>query len=73
MRCHVCGEPLERCVTSLPFRLGAGTIVVVKDLPVFECGNCTEFLIEDAVMARVDGLLLNVDTGAEIEVVRYAA
>lgn len=73
MKCNVCGGKLERRVTSLPFKLNARSIVVVKELPVFECKNCIEFSIEDAVMAKVEELLKRVDEAAELEVVRYAA
>jgi len=49
------------------------TIVIVKDLPVLQCGNCTEYLIEDNVMRRVDQILAAVAGAAELEVIRYAA
>jgi hypothetical protein len=35
--------------------------------------RCTEYLLEDAVMSRVDELLGRVDSAAELEVVKYAA
>jgi hypothetical protein len=40
---------------------------------VLRSGNCGEFLIEDPVMARVEAILANIDTEAELEIVRYAA
>jgi YgiT-type zinc finger domain-containing protein len=72
MRCHVCGANLRRVVTDLPFKVADETIVVLKQLPVMQCGNCQEYLIEDAVMAEIDGILEKVSRGAELEVVRYA-
>jgi hypothetical protein len=48
-------------------------IVIVKQLPVLQCGACREYLIEEAVMERVDGMPERADTAAELEVVRYAA
>ena len=38
-----------------------------------KCTSCREYLIEDAVMARIDALLVRADSTAELEVLRYAA
>ncbi|MBF0135893.1 MAG: YgiT-type zinc finger protein [Magnetococcus sp. DMHC-1] len=73
MKCQVCGSDLEKAVTSLPFKNGEDSIVIVKNLPVAQCGNCREYLIEDAVMVRVEVILERMGQGAELEVVRYAA
>ncbi|MFQ5881832.1 MAG: type II toxin-antitoxin system MqsA family antitoxin [Candidatus Methylomirabilales bacterium] len=73
MRCRICGSELRPVVTDLPFKLSAGTIVIIKDLPVIQCGNCTEYSLADAVMASVERILEKVDEGAELEVVKYAA
>jgi len=73
MKCHVCGGTLDRAITDLPFRVAASTIVVVKKLPVLECSNCTEYTLEDHVMAKVEDLLDKTDEAAELEVVAYAA
>jgi YgiT-type zinc finger domain-containing protein len=73
MKCHVCGSALEQVVTDLPFKLNQRTIVVVRDLPVLQCQNCTDYLLEDGVMARVETILDRVDDAAELEVVKYAA
>jgi len=42
-------------------------------LPVLQCGNCPEYLIEDTVLGRVDQILAKVETGTELEIIRYAA
>lgn len=73
MKCTVCGAKMTRVVSDLPFKTTDHTIVVVKDLPVLQCHNCTEYLIEDAVLSRVDEILANVGAEAELEVIRYAA
>ena len=52
MKCHVCSGQLAPTVSDLPFSLGPASIVVIKKLPILECTNCTEFAIEDAVMAK---------------------
>ena len=37
------------------------------------CGNCGDYLLEDAVMSRVDEILSGVAGTTELEVIRYAA
>jgi len=73
MTCRVCGGKLERFVTSLPFKVDESSIVIIRDLPVLQCRNCSEYVIEDAVMERIDAILSRVDAVAEIEVLRYVA
>ena len=73
MRCHVCGAVMKPLVTSLPFKVSETTIVILRDLPVLQCGQCREYLLEDAVMSRVEEILDHVDVAAELEIVRYAA
>jgi YgiT-type zinc finger domain-containing protein len=73
MKCRVCGSNMRSVVTDLPFKVSEATIVILKDLPAFQCERCTEYLLEDAVMSRVDELLGRVDSAAELEVVKYAA
>jgi len=64
---------METRVTSLPFKVNEVTIVILKDLPVHQCNNCSEYLLDDPVMERVEGILGKVDTTAELEVIKYAA
>ncbi len=59
--------------TDLPFKLADQRIVIIEQLPVLQCTSCREYLIEDAVMARIDVLLGQTDRTAELEVLRYAA
>ena len=73
MKCHVCGSQMKPWVTDMPFKISDRAIVIVRGLPVIQCESCREYLIEDVVMKRVDGLLTSVDKSAELEVVRYAA
>ncbi len=73
MKCHVCGSNMKPMVTNLPFKINETTIIILKDLPVLQCNNCNEYLLDDPVMKRVDEILEKVDTAAELEVVRYAA
>jgi len=73
MKCRVCGSNMRSVVTDLPFKVSEATIVILKDLPAFQCERCSEYPLEDAVMSRVDELLGRVDSAAELEVVKYAA
>ena len=73
MRCTVCGACMERVTSDLPFKTTDHTIVILKSLPLLQCGNCAEYLIEDEVLSRVDEILATVDGTAELEVIRYAA
>jgi YgiT-type zinc finger domain-containing protein len=73
MRCEVCGAELSAITTDLPFKVREPGIVILKGLPVLQCGNCPQYLLEDAVLARVDQILRQVSGGTELEVIRYAA
>ncbi len=73
MKCGVCGSKLRPLVTDLPFKVSDATIVILKGLPVLQCDNCSEYLLEDLVMSRVEEILQRVDTAAELEIIRYAA
>ena len=72
MICHNCGGKLEKLVTNLPFKVSYDCIVIIKGLPVLQCHNCNEYVIEDTVMEKVDSILSNIDTTAELEVLSYA-
>lgn len=71
MKCHDCGAPLKRMMTDLPFKKRAESIVILKKMPVLQCENCSQFLIEDATMARVDELLKGIDRAAELEILSF--
>lgn len=73
MKCHLCGSKLESLVTDLPFKISDVTIVILKGLPILQCNNCGEYLIEDPVMRRVENILERVSADAELEIIRYAA
>jgi YgiT-type zinc finger domain-containing protein len=73
MRCHVCGGEMHLANSDMPFKLDRTRIVIIKDLPVLQCAECGEHAFSDAVMAKIEETLANSDSGAELEVVRYAA
>jgi YgiT-type zinc finger domain-containing protein len=73
MKCHTCGGELEKIVTDLPFKVSQGSIIIIKRLPVLQCRNCSEYLIKDPVMQKVDKLLNKVNTAVEVKILNYAA
>jgi len=73
MKCHVCGSNFRSVITDLPFKRSDSTIVILKDLPVLQCTRCSEYLLTDSVMARVEEILSQADRRAELEIIRYAA
>lgn len=73
MTCNVCGAEMRSSTTDLPFKVGEQTIVVLKGLPVRQCLNCNEYLLDDTVTGRVEEILHRVDAAAELEVIWYAA
>jgi len=64
---------MREVVTDLPLKLNQKSIIIFKELPVLQCENCSEYLIEDAVMDRVEATIDGVDKEAELEIIRYAA
>ena len=73
MKCRVCGSILQTIRTDLPFKVRDRGIVIFKELPVLQCQNCVEYLIEDPVMCRIEDLLSTVDKSAELKIIRFAA
>lgn len=73
MKCHMCGGAIKAATSDMPFKLETNRTVIFKNLPVLQCGQCGEYLLEDAVMKRVEEMLDRIDVSAELEIVRYAA
>jgi len=73
MRCRVCAGNLVSIRTDLPFKVSERKIVIIKDLPVLQCERCSEFAMDDATFARVEEMLANTDSAAELEIVPFAA
>ena len=72
MICRICGGKLENLITNLPFKINDNSIAIIKELPVLQCVNCSEYLIEDQVMERVDRILSKIDKATELKVLSYA-
>lgn len=73
MRCHACGGLMHETRSDMPFKLDRSRIVIIKDLPMFQCDECGEHAFSDPVMEKIEAALKNVDQSAELEVVRIAA
>ncbi|MFZ2225342.1 MAG: YgiT-type zinc finger protein, partial [Candidatus Deferrimicrobium sp.] len=73
MKCHVCGGEMRPIVTDLPFKVSTKTIVILKELPVLQCERCSEYVLEDRILERVDVMLGKVDDDAELKVLKFAA
>lgn len=72
MNCHNCGGKLEKIITDLPFKISRSSIIIIKKLPVLQCQNCNEYMIEDAVMENVEYVLSKIDSTTELEILNYA-
>ena len=64
---------MNSVISDLSFKTTESSIVILKSLPVLQCENCPEYLIEDAVLSRIDEILVGISGEAELEVIRYAA
>lgn len=73
MRRTACGAEFRATTTDVPFKVSDTAIVILKSLPVVQCAKCPEYLLEDAVLRRVDEILARVNGEAELEIIRYAA
>ena len=73
MKCNVCSARVGSVIVNLPFKISDQRIVTIKQIPILQCRSCREYLIEDAVMQRIDVLLMHADRSAELVVLRYAA
>jgi len=60
-------------VTDLPFKVSRKTIVILKELPVLQCERCSEYMLEDRVLERVDVMIANVDEKVELKILEFAA
>jgi YgiT-type zinc finger domain-containing protein len=57
VKCPVCAGRLQQTRTDLPFKISESTIVIIKDLAVFQCERCAEYSMDDPTFARVEGML----------------
>jgi hypothetical protein len=65
--------PDERPYPGAAARLGDRTIVIIRSVPVLECRSCTEYLVADDDMQRIEKMLDRGATDAELAVIQFAA
>jgi YgiT-type zinc finger domain-containing protein len=73
MKCRVCAGKFLPNRTDVPFKVSDRTIVIVKDLPVYQCERCSEYSMDDPTFARVEEMLSRTDRAAELEIIPFAA
>lgn len=73
MKCRACGGTQTPTKTDLPFKTGERSIVILRSLPIFQCERCSEYSIDDPIFRRVEEILARVDSGAELEIIPFAA
>ncbi len=73
MKCHVCGSDMNMILTNLPFKISESSIVILKNLPVYQCCGCSEYQLNDSVISHIDRIFDRIDTETELEIVKYAA
>jgi YgiT-type zinc finger domain-containing protein len=62
---------MRRRTTDLPFKRSDRSIIVIKSMPVLRCDNCTEYSVEDPVMATVEQIIDAADEAAELSGITY--
>ena len=74
MKCLICKEgEIHPGQTTVTLQRGE-TTVIIKDVPADICDNCSEYYLSDEVSARVlERADKAASTGAEVEILRYAA
>jgi YgiT-type zinc finger domain-containing protein len=73
MKCHVCGTSMTRVVSDLPFRVNRSVMIILRDLPLMECTECSAYAFEDRVMERVHEIVERLRSPSHLDVIRYAA
>jgi YgiT-type zinc finger domain-containing protein len=64
---------MSSVVSDFPFKVSSRTIVIIRDVPAYECDSCAEYLFADDVMECIDALLASTTGSGELTVIRYAA
>jgi YgiT-type zinc finger domain-containing protein len=72
MKCHVCGIPMTRVVTDLPFRVDRSVMIILRELPLLECSECGAYALEEMVMERVHEMVQSLRSPSHLDAVLYA-
>jgi YgiT-type zinc finger domain-containing protein len=73
MKCHVCETPMTRVVGDLPFRVTRSVVIILRDLPLMECSECSAYAFEERVMERVHEIVQRLRSPSHLDTVLYAA
>lgn len=73
MKCHLCGKPMRRVVTDLPFRVNRSVMIILRNLPLVECSECGAYILEEKVMERVHEIVGRLRSPSHLEAVLYSA
>ena len=74
MKCVICKHGLvDSCKVSVTLTR-VETVVIFKDVPAQVCPNCGEYYLDSNVSKKImERASIAVNSGTEIEIVRYAA
>jgi hypothetical protein len=64
---------MKPVVADLPFRVNRSVMIILKDLPLLECGECSAYALEDKVMERVHEIIERLKFPCHLEAVLYSA
>ena len=71
MNCHFCKGSMKPSTTTHFVDLKK-CMIIVKNVPCWECAHCGEILLDDEVVARLDSIIKKVsELVTEIAVVEY--
>jgi hypothetical protein len=73
INCYACGGKYNAGITSLPSQVDDNSMAIIKTLPVPPCDTCREYLLADALMEKIDGIIGSLNNHAESEILSCAA
>jgi YgiT-type zinc finger domain-containing protein len=73
MKCHLCGTQMKPVVADLPFRVNRSVMIIIRELPLLECGECSAYALQDVVMERVHAMVQGLTPPSHLDGVRYTA
>ncbi|RLC20579.1 MAG: YgiT-type zinc finger domain-containing protein [Deltaproteobacteria bacterium] len=58
-------------MTSLPLKINDLPLVILKDLPAYQCESCREYMLDDSVLTHVEKIFDRINAETELEIVKY--
>ncbi|RKY66098.1 MAG: type II toxin-antitoxin system MqsA family antitoxin [Candidatus Latescibacterota bacterium] len=72
MKCALCKGEMVKGKTNLPYEVGEGNILVVRDVPAWVCRQCGESFVEIEVSRTVERLVAAAQRdGVTLGFIRY--